>query len=180
MKIRPYRRIVIEGMDGSGKTTLVKQLMQHYGDNAHLVPGYNRYPEPKPPMDRWWMEQLARHPVGKIVIHDRFFYPEFVYGPQLRGYVNAEPPTIEYVQKFLREHAFLVYCRPPVDVLRQGVEVEPQMEGVKDMFIDLLGAYDTMIIDEAPHYGGRFIKYDWSEDQAMAKLMMRLNGYLWQ
>lgn len=180
MKIRPYTRIVIEGMDGSGKTTLVNQLMEHFGDTAHLVPGYNRYPNPKPPMDRWWMEQLGSHPLGKIIVHDRFFYPEFVYGPILRGRIQAEDSTVEYVQKFLREHAFLIYCRPPVEVLKEGIDVEPQMEGVKNMFNDLLSAYDRMIIDEAPHYDGRFVKYDWSDDQAMAKLFMRLTGYIWQ
>lgn len=179
MKIQPYKRIVIEGMDGSGKSTLVNQLMEHYGDQAHLIPGYNRYPDPKSTMDRWWMEQLATHPVGKIVIHDRFFYPEFVYGPTLRGYINAESSTVQYVQSFLREHAFLIYCRPPVEILKEGIEAETQMVGVKEMFNDLLSAYDNMIITEALHYGGRFMKYDWSDDQAMLKLITRLVGYLY-
>lgn len=180
MKIRPYRRIVIEGMDGSGKTTLVNQLMEHYGDSAHLVPGYNRQPDPKPKIDQWWMEQLSKNPHGKVVIHDRFFYPEFVYGPVLRGFVTGDESTISYVQEFLRANAFLIYCRPPIEVLKKGIEVEVQMEGVKNMFNDLLVAYDHMIIREGPHYQGRFVKYDWSDDKAMLRLIMRLTGYIFE
>lgn len=180
MKVSPYSRIVVEGMDGSGKSTLVKQLVEHYGERAHLVPGYNRTPEPKSPMQKWWMEQLSVNPNDKVVIHDRFFYPEFVYGPVLRGHINAEQSTVEYVRSFLRERAFLIYCRPPIEVLKRGVDVEFQMEGVKTMFNDLLVAYDHMIVREAPYYNGRFVKYDWSDDQAFLQLIMRLTGYVYE
>lgn len=180
MKIKPYSRILVDGMDGSGKTTLVQQILTLLGDNAEYVPGYNRTPEPKSPMQTWWMEHLARNPVDKVVIHDRFFYPELVYGPVLRGFVAASDSTLNYVQDFLRTHGFLIYCRPPIEVLKEGIEVQPQMEGVKEMFHDLLLAYDQMIIQEAPHYNGRFVKYDWSDEAALSKLIEKLVGYIYE
>lgn len=180
MKIKPYARIVIEGMDGSGKTTLVKELTDFLGDNGDFVPGYNRQPEPKSEMDQWWMEQLARHPVGKVVVHDRFFYPELIYGPILRGYVKGSSSTLNYVREFLRAYALLIYCRPPTEVLKKGVEVEFQMEGVKNMFNDLLIAYDKLMIEEAPSYNGRFLIYDWSKKNAFNNLAQVVSGYMYE
>lgn len=180
VKLNPYARIIIEGMDGSGKTTLLNHLSDFLGDRVEYVPGYNRQPEPKPPMERWWLEQLGRGRLTTPVVHDRFFYPEFVYGPILRGHVNMQESTRDYVLKFLRTHAFLIYCRPPYEVLREGVDVEMQMPGVKEMFDDLLAAYDKLMVDEAKHYLWRFMLYDWTDDKAMAKLAQRITGYIYQ
>lgn len=179
MKIRPYSRIIVEGMDGSGKTTLVNQLVEYLGDRGELVPGYNRTPDPKSPMPQWWMEQLARNPVDKVVVHDRFFYPELVYGPLLRGRVNMDGPTRAYVQEFLRKYAFLIYCRPNIETLVQGFTVEPQMDGLQEAFHELLLSYDELMISEAPHYNGRFMRYDWKDDRAMMRLMSQLAGYFY-
>jgi thymidylate kinase len=41
VKLKPYTRIVIDGMDGSGKTTLTNQIMEWLGDRGYLVVGYN-------------------------------------------------------------------------------------------------------------------------------------------
>lgn len=181
MKTRPFARIVVEGMDGSGKTTLVNQLMHYLGDRrADLVPGYNRTPEPKAPMPQWWMEQLARNPVDRVTVHDRFFYPELVYGPILRGRVNMDGPTRVYVQNFLRKYAFLIYCRPPMDTIQEGIIVHSQMKGILENFHDLLILYDKIMISEGMHYSWRFVKYDWTDDKAMSKLIQRLTGYLYE
>lgn len=181
MKIRPYSRIVVEGMDGSGKTTLVNNLVEFLGDRAYPVPGYNRVPAGlKPPMQRWWMEQLAHNPVGQVVVHDRFFYPELVYGPILRGKVIMDESTQAYVQNFLRERAFLIYCRPKIEVIKVGVTKEEQMTGVREKFHDLLQRYDEVMIEEAPHYNGRFFRYDWTDEKGLVRLAQRLSGYFYE
>lgn len=179
MKIRPYARVVVEGMDGAGKTTLVNQLESFLGDYGHFVPGYNRVVGEKSPMSQWWMEQLAENPVGRVIIHDRFFYPELVYGPVLRNKIDTDGSTQFYVQNFLRQYAFLIYCRPPIAVLREGAQVEKQMEGVYDRFTELTVEYDKLMITEAEAMDGRFIKYDWTENNAILKLLRRLTGYIY-
>jgi thymidylate kinase len=180
MKIRPYSRIVVEGMDGSGKTTLVKQLEEYLGDRGHFVPGYNRVKTDKPPMQQWWMEQLAENPINQIVVHDRFFYPELVYGPVLRGRMNMDPSTRSYVQNYLRLHGFLIYCRPPTSVVSREVHKEDQMKGVIEKFHDLLIKYDRVMIDEAPFYNGRFAKYDWTATSGLTDLLKRLTLYIYE
>ena len=181
MKIRPYARVIVEGMDGSGKTTLVRQLDAYFGEQVIVVPGYNRTPDPKSPMPQWWMEQLAVNRPGQFAMHDRFFYPELVYGPVLRGSVNAEKWVLDYVLKFLRAHAMIIYCRPPTEVITRGIEVEDQMEGVKPHLHDLLIKYDHVMVGEAAHLAptGRFISYDWTQDDAMMRLIRRMTGYVY-
>jgi thymidylate kinase len=180
MKIRDYARIVIDGMDGSGKSFLTNQVMAYLGEQGHYIPGYNRVVGEKPPMPQWWMDQLAYNPPGKVVVHDRFFYPELVYGPVLRHRLAMDKGTQSYVQNFLRNRAFLIYCRPPIAIISEGIEKEHQMKGVKENFGDLIMTYDQLMIDEGNIMEGRFMKYDWTEPTGLAKLLSRLAGYIYQ
>lgn len=178
-KIQPYSRIVVEGMDGSGKSTLVENLLEWLGDQGQAVPGYNRQPASKPPLQQWWMEQLAHNPENKVVIHDRFYYPELVYGPVLRNRIDITLPTRSYVEDYLRRRAFLIYCRPSVETLEKGVMVEDQMKGVRERFHDLLLRYDKLMVEEARHYSWRFMLYDWTDDKHLGRLYQRLSGYIY-
>lgn len=180
MKIKDYARIVIEGMDGSGKSYLTNQILSYLGEQGHYIPGYNRVVGEKPPMPQWWMDQLNYNPPGKVVVHDRFFYPELVYGPVLRKKIAVDPGTRSYVQEFLRHRAFLVYCRPPIVIIEQEIHKEHQMKGVKENFSQLIMEYDQLMIDEANAMEGRFLKYDWTEPTGLAKLLSRLAGYIYQ
>lgn len=181
MKLRPYARILIDGMDGSGKTTLTQNLVDLLGEQAHPVPGYNRDPDPrKSKLQTWWMERLAENPVGKVVIHDRFFYPEFVYGLILRGRLDMSATTRDYVRGFLRDNAFLIYCRPPAQIIDRDSRVNDQMEGVHERSKDLLIAYDKLMIEEAPYYHERFMRYDWTEHGSIHQLMKRITRYIYE
>lgn len=178
MEIRPYSRIVVEGMDGSGKSTLLRQLKLTFREQAILVPGYNRVEGEKPAIDIWWEQQVGMNPNDAVLIHDRFFYSEFVYGPILRGTTHAAWPTVEYLKKFLRDRAFLIYCRPPVEVIRSGFKAEPQMDGIEKHFHQLLTAYDSLMGYEATFMQDRFFKYDWTEEGDLGDLLTMLEGYL--
>jgi len=180
VKIRDYARIVIEGIDGSGKSYLANQVLSYLGEQGHYIPGYNRVIGHKPPMPQWWMDQLAYNPVGKVVVHDRFFYPELIYGPVLRGTLVMDQSVQRYVQEFLRHRALLIYCRPPISTISKGIEKEHQMKGVKEHFNDLLLAYDQLMINEANVMDGRFHKYDWTEPTGLAKLLYRMAGYIYE
>lgn len=181
MKMRDYARIVIDGMDGSGKSTLTKQVIDYLGERAYYVPGYNRVEDlNKPPMEQWWMHQLAYNPPDKVVVHDRFFYPELVYGPVLRGNIAAAESTVDYVRRFLRYRGFLIYCRPDYQTISKGVQSELQMEGVIEKFDDLLHAYDDVMIEEAVSMGDRFFRYNWKNDDSAFRLFQALAGYLYQ
>lgn len=179
MEIKPYSRIVVEGMDGSGKSTLLNQLKNHFQEQAVLIPGYNRVEGDKPDISTWWEQQVSTNPDNAVVIHDRFFYSEFVYGPVLRGRTEGQWPTVEYLKRFLRDRAFLIYCRPPVEVIRSGFKALPQMDGVEAHFHDLLNQYDSLMGQEAVFMQGRFFKYDYTTEGDLGELLTMLEGYLY-
>lgn len=169
---RQVTRIIVEGMDGSGKTTLINSLMKDF-PQLELVRNQHG-PEQK--FETWWPEQLDREESDRIPIHDRFFYSELVYGPILRGRINADPNLINNVLWFLRSSALLIYARPSVDNLRKGIKKEKQMEGVEDRFTDLIELYDQVMSSELNWYGNRFIHYSWDPNQT--ELLETVVGYL--
>lgn len=173
--MRQYARIIVEGMDGSGKSTLVKALMKEFPE-AILI----KSPPPIPieHIGDWWMRTLGENPPTPI-IHDRFFYPELVYGPVLRGKISQPASIINYVKEFLSARAFLIYCRPAVNVIKAGIEAEPQYMGVKENFNQLITAYDEVMHEASEEYDyDRFFLYSWPEDHDLPHLMRNLRTYL--
>ena len=169
---RQELRIIVEGMDGSGKTTLITKLMEGF-PQLQLV---RNELGPEQSFDYWWGLQLDREMSSTVPIHDRFFYSELVYGPILRGHINAHPNMVTNALWFLRMSALLIYARPTTDQLREGIKIEKQMEGVQDRFEDLLGLYDQVMSAEMPWYGKRFIHYRWDLDEYA--LLETVAGYL--
>ncbi len=174
VQVRQYPRVIVEGMDGAGKTFLARQLADQF-DLQYV----RNEKGPREDIGWWWMDQLHWFPGDPIPLNDRFFYPELVYGPVLRGNIVATFATVEYVSNFLRSYAFLIYCRPPIPVIQKGVEVEDQMDGVKDNFKTLLGTYDKLMIKEFDHYPKeRCFKYDWTQPIQLQNLIGRVEEYL--
>lgn len=163
-------------MDGSGKTTLVKKLLAGIGPEHSYLVRNDRGPDRD--LGTFWYDSLGYNPAGRVAIHDRFFYPEVVYGPVLRGRLSVEGSTIDYVSKFLRHFAFLIYCRPATATIQQGIEVEEQWPGVKENFTALLDQYDHIMMTESDWYQDRFFLYDWKRDDADVELMNALTRYI--
>lgn len=173
--MRQYARIIVEGMDGSGKTTLAKKLCQIFPDSEY----HRNEKGPREDLGQWWMEQLSWNPSRKVIIHDRFFYPELVYGPVLRGKISVDEGTIRYVSDFIRSYAFLIYCRPPIHTIRAGVMVEDQFPGIRENFNQLLSQYDKVMNAEVVAFDpDRWFLYNWEWDSDLKRLVAKLEEYL--
>lgn len=171
---RQAKRIIIEGMDGAGKTVLVDHLLSCFPDLELVVnkEGPNR------DFNTWWPEEFDRQTSQPIPLHDRFFYSELVYGPAIRGHITAESQLVNNGLWFLRSTALLVYARPHTDQLREGIKQKEQMEGVNDRFIQLLEAYDQLMEVEKGWYGPRFVHYVWHRDSEFQRVEGIIQGYL--
>lgn len=112
--------IMLDGPDGAGKSTLarelVKQVERRSGQArvAHSVP--------KAASDCWDVhsQELLEHArwaftdPGGVVILDRFFVTEAIYGPVYRGF-SAYPHAARHLDRLLhRLGATRVLCAPPV------------------------------------------------------------------
>lgn len=171
MSRQPYR-IIIEGMDGSGKSTLIGQLAREFPQLEVVRRPPNRH------FDDWWPEELERTDQMPIPIHDRFFYSELVYGPILRGKINANMELVNNLAWFMRSIALLIYTRPYSEIIRKSVYNNPQMEGVIDKFDVLLETYDSLMSVELQWYSTRFYRYDWNAENALPAVTNVVRRYL--
>jgi len=136
--------IVVEGVDGSGKTTLIDQLRQ--ASLGHFVT-LSRSGPPK----KWdeirsvlhWMERGSDMPT--TVIADRHpLISEPIYGRILRGRSFLDGP---HWSDSASKHHFLdcidrvIYCCPPDEVIHRYVGHHPQLKGVIPNLDKLIAAY---------------------------------------
>lgn len=151
------KRIIVEGMDSTGKSTLIGQLLNEF---HQLHPVVNEL-GPDQDFDLWWQNEVDTNRDPFVALHDRFFYSELVYGYHLRGYIKATASTQINISKALRKDALLIFARPSTENIIRTINNKPQMEGVTDRTYRLIQAYDDLMWEEQRHYGHRFIYYDW-------------------
>lgn len=131
--------IILEGPDGSGKTTLGRRLSALHG-----IPLVKRE---KQDAYLWCMSELSSWSLSGLKIYDRFaLVSEYIYGPLRRGAKAVEfeldyPPTAEMMERFVRD-ALIIYCRPPATVIMRNVRETSQPTDIKGITTQAIGAYD--------------------------------------
>ena len=136
---------VIEGPDGSGKTTLIETLRRELGLYFWVMR------PSRPPSELYEIMEVltwvSRRPWVQAIVMDR--HPgisEPIYGPLLRNVNLLEkmPPSL-----VLDDIDFIIYCRPPLDTILENVgrSRAVQMAGVVDHTPELVAAYDAKIAD---------------------------------
>jgi GTPase SAR1 family protein len=146
-------KIIVVGMDNTGKTTLVNQLSEYYDCESikSLGPGYSRQEmieEVKRKMDLPGMKILERFSIIE----------ECIYGNVLRNNPKFSLDDMDWI----RDYDFIiVYCRPEDEVIYNFGERE-QMEGVIEQREKLVKAFDDLII-ELSRRGFVVIPYDWTK-----------------
>ena len=113
--------IVLEGADGTGKTTLAKRLCDRL--NASYI--HMSVPDPiNKPFDYWWSRIepiLARG--SKALVIDRLLWSEEVYGSLFRG--GSALTDLDRWQLegwLLAQGAVIVRCRPPLEVVLKNTQ----------------------------------------------------------
>ena len=147
--------IVIEGPDGSGKTTLAYKLAEH--TNWLYYHGGDP-PKTKAEVDDriYKMQSDARRPV----IYDRCtLISEQIYGPIFRNKNHVDYPDSRLLDLY-SEGVTIIYCRPyqlamPVQRIDEDRE---HHEATLDKQRNLLSAYDQFFI-KYPH-----VRYNFQEN----------------
>ena len=170
--------VIIEGADGSGKTTLANRLRKDLDQYSIFL----RSNGPPPNIGKladiiaWIMVSPGHIPV----FCDRFpILSEYVYGPIIRGKCQ-HGLSVEQMAKRLSK-ALIIYCRPSYSKLAAGVRQEVQMDGVVINHRNIVKSYDDMMGELET--AGAFIKrYDFTGppqlifDTVKAFIRERANG----
>ncbi len=151
--------VIIEGCDNCGKTKLVQHLATELHCEVVRSPG----PSSKEALASWILAMFQLQHI-QAVIFDRFpVISEEIYGKVLRGYSELDfygERTFRTILK--RMNPLIIYCRPPMyKILDFGTR--PQMEGVKDHILELVGKYDYLmrVLQEE---GFSVVHYDFTSD----------------
>jgi thymidylate kinase len=119
--------LVVEGPDGAGKTTLARTLSQHYGFRIEGKDKSDRSEPEGPPKrsakERTWEAlgfAVAAH--TPVVIYDRLFVSELIYGPIVRHkleFGSRERYQCEIVMAALGIP--FVLCMPPKEIVLENL-----------------------------------------------------------
>jgi energy-coupling factor transporter ATP-binding protein EcfA2 len=163
--------IIVEGPDGSGKSTLVKLL------RGQLVSRYVINWNDPPKTIEELNNNLARSAelMGNLnVIQDRSpWITEPVYSSLGKG-VDLSPDWSYYRKELTYLKPTLIYCRPPIPVIREHattgnspVDTPKYLEWIGDNIDELIQCYDNFMELLNP------IRYDWTiGDFSVAKLQL--------
>lgn len=171
--------IVVEGVDGSGKTTLMDQLRVAGASSKKYFVMLRHSCRPYTFADamRFYdVLRAANHSLTMLI--DRHpMISEPIYGPILRKHnllrVYNEAQILEMIE---RTTDVLIYCRPPDNIIRDGLKSQPQLVGVSDHIKQLIADYDLLIKHIRTQTRVRVIEYNWMQEGAFDYLKKELFG----
>ena len=146
--------IIIEGMDGSGKTTLAQQLSFRLGKapiKRFVTSGgptdFDSLVEQTKATLLDLYDQVTQNQ-RPVVIYDRFpLISEAIYGSILRGRNHFGDEWTALITMFLTLDPIVVYCRPGISYITKNIRetANSQMEGVVSKALRLINAYDELM-----------------------------------
>lgn len=168
--------IVVEGPDGAGKTTLARALSNIYG---FRIEGKNKNDrsEPDGPPKRsakertWEALGLAVAAHTPVVIYDRLFVSELIYGPIVRHSIefgSRERQQCELI--FAALGVPFILCLPPKEtVLENLARGEQYARGQQSEIYQAYESYWPPLLNTE--------KYDYTRD-GLEKITHRIDVYL--
>lgn len=147
--------IILEGLDGSGKTTLANKLSTELDMYVHHSP----FPCDDEVLKEWQF-QMLKHEPG--IILDRCFISELIYGPALRGNVIYSSTDFISALTLLLINNIVVICMPPLDIVKKnlvGTEDEKLLPHVDNLYLQLQAVICLLQWASVPH-----LYYDYTKD----------------
>lgn len=150
--------IIVEGMDGTGKTTLVNYLGGQLRLQVDKSPGPIGIEEYR----AWIDSTIRREKAGEKWIYDRHaFFSDQVYSI-LRKENNHQVyslVTVSQMRALINCNPTVIYCRPFEETLLEKLLDKDQMEGVPEHWEDLLRRYDELMKEMEQYFN--IIYYNW-------------------
>jgi hypothetical protein len=162
------RHVIVEGMDGSGKDTLIEELLSLMPELTLHARASTSLGGPLPNIEAWVVaDTLAmedslppsiyhRHPI----ISEPIYAPVRQVNPGLRG-VWRNRVWINTYRSVISLHAVLVVCSPPFQVIQRNLLRDPHahMPGVIHHMAYLDQEYRTLM------WPGVVIRYNYQNDR---------------
>jgi hypothetical protein len=160
------RHIIVEGMDGSGKDTLIEKLMDDFDGYQIHERASTSLGGPVANLAQWVIDDLSKMPTQPLSIYNRHpLISEPIYAPYrkvgggLRG-AWRDRSWIGLNRVIAAEHCLMVLCHPSIYTIRANLahSIAGQMPGVVDNIDALWDAYNGLV------WPGRCIRYNYRRD----------------
>lgn len=177
--------IIVEGMDGTGKTVLVQQLAHRLEIKPRKFVGslgpsddYRLALVNRTRSEIAELETASAKGVSIKRLYDRFpLISEAVYGPILRGHNCFGGLYYPLRRRLLALNTVVIYCRPDREVIQANVQQAPQMSGVLEHFGELLDAYDSLFMELTESPVSSYITvFDYTRDK-VRELIHKIRGF---
>lgn len=178
--------IIVEGPDGSGKSTLVKNLKSRFVLKSLKTIKHG------PPADAQDLYERCRDLLmeatesGNHCIIDRFgLIGEQIYGPILRGkdlWVEIPQKKQEILTAFNTLNPFIIYCRPPATIIAslanhevKSYDTPEHLQALQDNQLLIIKSYDNFFANWKSY---NFCTWDYTRPENYYDLTKRLEEYL--
>ena len=155
--------VVVEGCDGSGKTTLIERAREGQRERYFLTVRASRYP-PNVKTALQYLQWIKHQRDVDLILDRIHFISDRVYGPLLRNEDLFKDFPIEFG---LQDISAIVYARPPIGTIQANVSKNHQMKGVEENLEGLITGYDS-IMAKLKDKGKRVMQYDYTNDEPVS------------
>lgn len=139
--------IIVEGPDGSGKSSLIRRLSEDLGLRVHERAS-DSIKGPKGDMSVWAYRDVSTQRDHHLVeVYDRHpLVSQYIYGPIAREYLepNMQSTTMHLAIRMLAKQCLMIFCLPPIDVVKANVAEAEQMAGVEENIARIYHMYCSM------------------------------------
>jgi adenylate kinase family enzyme len=144
--------IIVEGPDGAGKTTLIRQLAQEF--DLPIAPRVvSKQTNDLTDLQQWIDKNLQEGFQYRLFDRHRLI-SEFCYGPTLRPVQRPGFTDRMWVRRQLRlfyeeVQPMIIYCLPKLEVVKNNLEFDDNNDVVRDHIEQIYAAYlERSTLDE--------------------------------
>lgn len=160
------RSIIVEGCDGSGKDTLINELLPIFTDHTLHARASTSLGGPVANLGEWVATDAVKMAETGPWIYNRHpLISEPIYGRIRPGSEVAEPFTnaawISAYRRIVARECVVLICQPPYHAVKATVESQgpdAHMPGVYDNVLEIYTRYATFV------WPGRVVRYNYAAD----------------
>lgn len=137
--------IIVEGTDGTGKTTLCKLLSEKL--DYRIIKG-SSFENAKLPQDQLfgWFTFVA---TKQNVIVDRFFPSNLTYAPLYKDYSMIDKKQTKFLESMIRDKAIIIYLYADINTLKSRIRERGDDYVKEDRLEEISKKYEEVLINSS-------------------------------